>query len=90
MHPKNNTWKIHRSSANLLSKLSQKTVFSRLLERYITLLQWLIETPQLKVWQTWDEDGNVYWNGCDPITRRSIYQVSESQIRIWLEQRHHL
>ena len=88
MQPENNTWKSQRSSSNSLP-ISQKNLVSRFLEIYKTSLQWVTETPQLRVWQTWDEDENVYWNGYDPITRRSIHRVSESQIRVWIEQRHH-
>ncbi|MGL4620288.1 hypothetical protein [Chroococcidiopsis sp.] len=89
MKPSNNSWQYQPSRFVVLPKLSHKKFISKLVKFGKKILHLTIESPELKVWQTWDEHGNAYWNGYDPITRRSIYQVSESQIRTWIEQRHH-
>ena len=42
-----------------------------------------------RVWCNYDYMGNIYWSAFDPVTGRAINQVSESEIRVWIEQRHH-
>lgn len=41
-----------------------------------------------RLWQTRDRNG-IWWNGYDPISGRSIRQVSEPEMLTWLEQRHY-
>lgn len=41
----------------------------------------------IEIWLTHDEAG-IYWNAIDRNTGRSIFQVSENELRIWIEQRH--
>lgn len=89
MKPEMHSGKYQPSRSTYLPKLNQKQFISKLVNFGRTLLQLTIQPSELKVWQTWDESGNVCWNGCDPLTQQSIYQVSEWQIRVWIEQRHH-
>lgn len=42
-----------------------------------------------RVWCNYDRMGNICWSAFDPVTGRAINQVSESEIRVWIEQRHH-
>lgn len=91
MKPGINYWRhqhlLPNLSLKLRKKLNQKTFFLRIVNSCRAILQRAIEPPQLRVWQTWDEQG-VYWNARDPVTGRSIERVSESQIRAWIEQRY--
>jgi hypothetical protein len=43
----------------------------------------------LRVWSRCDRHSNIWWNADDPVTGESIRHVSESEIRAWIEQRHH-
>lgn len=51
-----------------------------------TLMQALLQKSEIKIWQHFDRLGTLYWNAYNPATKRSIYGVSESEIRIWVEQ----
>ena len=42
-----------------------------------------------RVWCNYDSMGNICWSALDPVTGRTIKQVSESEIRVWIERRHH-
>jgi hypothetical protein len=41
-----------------------------------------------RVWHTCDAEGNLWWHAHDAVTGRSLYDASESEMRIWLEQRY--
>ena len=51
------------------------------------LFQQLVKPAEIRVWQPRDDSGNIGWIVNVPATGRSIEHVSETQIRIWLEQR---
>ena len=42
-----------------------------------------------RVWYDRDCMGNTWWSALDPVTGRTINQVSESEMRAWIERRHH-
>jgi len=42
-----------------------------------------------RLWQSRDRDGNLCWNGDDPINGRSVRGISETEMLTWLEQRHY-
>ncbi len=48
-----------------------------------------IESTQLRVWHQRDREGNIWWSAYDPITGQSVDRISEAQMRIWIEKRHH-
>lgn len=37
-------------------------------------------------WQKRNRDGNVYWQGYDSASDRTIYLASDDEARIWLDQ----
>ncbi|MGJ3248472.1 MAG: hypothetical protein ACFE0I_20615 [Elainellaceae cyanobacterium] len=41
------------------------------------------------VWQTQNDAGQTVWSAYDPSNGREIHGVSESEMRIWLEERHY-
>jgi len=41
------------------------------------------------VWQTQNDAGQMVWSAYDPSNGRAIHGVSESEMRIWLEERHY-
>ena len=62
--------------------------WQRLIAACDTFLQAFVRPAEPQVWQTLDTAGNVWWSACDPATNRVIQDVSEEQIRVWLEQRY--
>lgn len=48
--------------------------------------QWLTrDIEELKIWTTHDRSGQVLWNAVDRRTGQSLYKVSESDMRQWVE-----
>ena len=70
------------------TRFSFSTLWSRLENIWKFLLRYLTESPQLRVWYTCDQEGKIWWSAYDPKTKSSIYQISEEQMRIWIEQLH--
>jgi hypothetical protein len=60
--------------------------FNRILQY---LVNSVIEAQEPQVWQSYDRQGNLWWHGYDPMTGRSISRDSETEMRIWLEERYH-
>ncbi len=58
------------------------------LENIWYLIKSLTALPELRVWHTYDNEGNSWWSAHDPKTGRSIRQISEEQMRVWIEQRY--
>ncbi|KPQ34551.1 MAG: hypothetical protein HLUCCA11_14725 [Phormidesmis priestleyi Ana] len=40
------------------------------------------------IWQTQDATGEIFWNAQDPTSGRTIRHASETEMRIWLEERY--
>jgi hypothetical protein len=55
------------------------------------LVRWLIaREPELKVWRTSSQfrvNQDSLWSAYDPATRKGINNVSEAEVRRWIEQR---
>lgn len=60
-------------------------LLSRLKKLWQLLLKHLSQPTHLQVWHTYDQKGNIWWSAYDPLTRRSISQVSEDIMRVWIE-----
>jgi hypothetical protein len=67
---------------------SQSKLWSRLENLWQFLARRLTDSPQLRVWHTYDDQGNIWWSAYNPKTGQSIHQISEEQIRVWIEQRY--
>lgn len=53
------------------------------------LVKALTTSSELRVWQTFDCCGHPCWHAYDPATGRSACFGSESEIRVWVEQRYY-
>lgn len=42
---------------------------------------------EIKVWSQCDRSGNVWWSAYNPMTDELLHQVSEDDMRRWLESR---
>lgn len=50
----------------------------------------LFSSSDLEVWHTYDANGHLSWSAYDPITRNAIHRASDTEIRVWIEQRHRM
>jgi hypothetical protein len=41
-----------------------------------------------KIWRSFDTEGKLYWNAFDPQSHRFVKDLSEAEMRIWIEQRY--
>jgi hypothetical protein len=74
-------WVRKTSSSQLLRSL---TYFLRNLGQKIIV--YLSQGKELRVWQSCDRQGHVWWNVADPITGKSAQLLSEAEVCIWIEQ----
>lgn len=54
--------------------------------------QWFVDKmtrdPELRVWKKADRDGTFHWYAYDPATHRTFESGSETDLRIWIEDRY--
>lgn len=66
---------------------------SLLLSALNSILQCLsslvISNDELKIWQTRDWQGQIWWHAFDPKTGHSTYVATEDEMRVWLEKRYY-
>jgi len=53
------------------------------------LVQLVLGSHEVQVWQGRDRHGNMYWRVYDPVTKASDSFSSVNEVRIWLEQRYY-
>lgn len=72
---------------------SQQTRHPSLKSRFQQFWLWLrsnlLSSDEPRVWFTRDRAGQTWWHGDDPVTGRSINYVTETEMRVWIEQRHY-
>ena len=84
-------WQNYQSVELVSSQPPRKT--QRLGEKLNSLWQALLAhfkaSSEPHVWQSRNALGEVVWNAHNPMTGQSIDQVSEQEVRAWLEERHY-
>jgi hypothetical protein len=75
-----------KQPAKTTPRLGLKAKLNHLWQRMIAYLN---TSTEPHVWRTEDSSGQTVWNAYDPVTHRSIEQVSAHEMRIWLEERHY-
>ena len=68
---------------------AQETLLGWLERAAQSFMQRLMVDAEPRVWYTCDAEGKLWWHAYDSTTGRSLYDASEAEIRIWLEQRHY-
>lgn len=53
------------------------------------VLNWLIRTSEMRIWQTKDRCGNIAWDIYDPKTAHSTHFHSEQEARIWIDEQYY-
>jgi hypothetical protein len=66
---------------------NQPSFWSKIKQLWELLFQTSL-VPELQVWSKRDRWGNTLWSAYDPLTGRSISQITEEQMRIWIEQQY--
>lgn len=44
---------------------------------------------KLRIWQTFDCDGNSWWHGFDPLTGRSTWTATDDEMRAWIDRHYY-
>jgi hypothetical protein len=92
--PSNPESKFERfSSSDCLTSDSRQVVTRSWTENiHQFLVRWLVgRKPELKVWQTSSQfeanSQDSLWSAYDPVTGQGINNISEAEMRRWIEQR---
>ena len=70
-------------------QFEKSNLFSALKGIWQHLLATLTNNNELQIWQTTDNLGNTWWNGYDPATGRSTSLATDTEMRIWIEERYY-
>ncbi|HEY9635511.1 MAG TPA: hypothetical protein V6D14_19060 [Coleofasciculaceae cyanobacterium] len=62
------------------------TLLNRLLQG---LVESMLSSHELRIWQTDDRLGNKIWHAYDPAIDKSISVESEAEIRAWIDNRYY-
>ncbi len=62
------------------------SAFKKVLQR---LIESLIGSNDLRIWQSCDRSGTTWWHVYDPITGKHSSVASEEELRIWIEKRYY-
>lgn len=83
------------NSQNLDTRTSQslrsqhRRLSAKLNDIWQHTLSYFYTSSEPRIWRTEDSCGRTAWSAYDPMTGRSIEQVSVQDLRIWLEERHY-
>lgn len=70
-------------------QLQHRRLSAKLNDIWQHALSYFYTSSEPRIWQTEDSFGRPAWSAYDPMTGRSIEQVSVQDLRIWLEERHY-
>jgi hypothetical protein len=62
---------------------------SRLQNIWQQLIEFAIGNTEIKIWKSQSPAGYQLWHVYDPATKQSAYFKSETEVRVWLEQRYY-
>ncbi len=71
------------------SNTSERPIWQRLQAWGDRLVASLTTTTEPHVWKTYDRQGHRFWHTYDPLTKQEECFASETEVRIWLENRHY-
>lgn len=82
-----NSFKLHNNKTK-----HTPSIFTRLQLKIDNLLNTIcapiVAGKEPKLWLSFDRQGNVYWNAYDPQSNRYARNLSEAEMRVWLEERY--
>ncbi|NJN86541.1 MAG: hypothetical protein HC881_09795 [Leptolyngbyaceae cyanobacterium SL_7_1] len=77
----------HTSASESASRESLAAILKDVKEQ---VLAHVVASAEPHVWTTHDRTGRTHWKAYDPTTNQSVDWLSEEDLRIWLEKRHHI
>ncbi|MBE9061051.1 hypothetical protein [cf. Phormidesmis sp. LEGE 11477] len=81
-------WPLRRSAIASNQSKGQSDLKRWLKNLFRTLLSQMAGTAEPQVWSTQDTAGQVLWNAYDGASGKIIRNASETEMRIWLENRY--
>ena len=82
-----NSVKISPNTAKNNSSLIKN--FKLKIENFLnTVCAPIVAGKEPKLWLSFDQRGNCYWNAYDPQSNRYARNLSETEMRVWLEERY--
>lgn len=78
---------VSRADAPQSSKNSLGIRLTDLKER---VLAYFVASSEPHIWTTEDAQGHTHWKAFDPATNQFVDWLSEEELRVWLEKRHHI
>jgi hypothetical protein len=73
----------------LISDSQSTKVAARLRHIWQSLLSYLSNANELRVWKAADAAGRSIWKAYDPLTQNRVEFANELDLRIWLEERYY-
>jgi hypothetical protein len=64
-------------------------IFSALRMTLQRLLESFVGGNDLRIWQTYDREGNNWWHAYDPVTGRYTSVDSEAEMQAWIKQHYY-
>jgi hypothetical protein len=85
------TWNIYQfiASATHCQKSPTPGLKDKLVRVFQSVKAYLNVGSEPYVWKTTSAVGDSQWSAYDPITHTAIEGVSETEVRVWLEERHY-
>lgn len=71
------------------ARITKLNGLAALVDRFDRFCQGFVKAifhPEVRIWQTTDGVGGVYWNAYDPQSGQTITTDSEAELRVWIEQ----
>lgn len=78
-----------KSAAIKLEKWQDELLRPYLEKTWKALRQALFTASELQVWSQHDASGNITWHAFDPITGQAVHNLTEAEMRIWIEQQYY-
>jgi hypothetical protein len=77
------------SQGNLNSSNIKLQILAVLKSIFKLFIPFFTNGNEPRIWTTTDRDGNTTWHAYDPVSDRTTSLDSESEMRIWIEQRYY-
>jgi hypothetical protein len=77
------------SQGNLNSSNIKLQILAVLKSIFQLFIPFFTNGNEPRIWTTTDRDGNTTWHAYDPVSDRTRSLDSESEMRIWIEQRYY-
>lgn len=79
----------YQAEASLAHSDRRSSFRAKLRNTWQTVLAYFAASNEPHVWKSQDISGLPQWKAYDPMTGQSVEYNSETDMRIWLEERHH-